>query len=292
MTLSVTLLGTGCPVACVARRGAAQLVEADGARVLVDCGSGVAQQLVAAGAPGAAIDALLITHYHSDHMVDFYQLVVSAWHQGRDRPWIVHAPETAARHIRAQLAAWADERALRIAHERRSNGVAGLEVDLRPLASGADLRFGDLRVTPIEVDHRPITPAFGFSFAAGGARIVFSGDTAPCAALADAAQGADLLIHEVFIHAEMRPIPGRRSAETVAAVAAYHTAPEALADLAASAGVGALALTHFVPPAFDRAALLGAIRARFDGPVIVGEDLMRLTLPERRVDWRDLSFCY
>ena len=38
------------------------------------------------------MDALLLTHLHSDHVVDLFQLVVSSWHQGRDRPQRVIGP--------------------------------------------------------------------------------------------------------------------------------------------------------------------------------------------------------
>src|SRR3546814_4243561 len=90
--METVFLGTGCPVVSTERYGPAQLVVADGAKILVDCGSGVTQRLLAAGTPGRELDALLLTHLHSDHLVDLYQLVVSAWHQGRDRPLPVYGP--------------------------------------------------------------------------------------------------------------------------------------------------------------------------------------------------------
>lgn len=281
-TLRFTFLGTGCPVATAGRRGPAHLIEADGARVLIDCGSGVAQQLVAAGKPGASIDALVVTHYHSDHLVDFYQLVVSSWHQGRAKPWVVHATPPAIANMQAQLAAFADERALRIVHERRPS-VIGLEVEFHELAENRSLRFGALELHPFLVDHRPVEPAFGLAIAAGGSRIVFSGDTRPCAALERASAQADLLVCEVFVDREMAPREGVRSAETVAAVAGYHMTPAEVARLAGAARVGAVALTHLVPPNADRAALVSEIRAAFDGPVIVGEDLMTIALPQRMI---------
>lgn len=76
--MQLTLLGTGCPVVSLERYGPAQLVERDGAALLVDCGSGVTQRLLAAGRPGRDLDAVLLTHLHSDHLVDLYQLIVSA----------------------------------------------------------------------------------------------------------------------------------------------------------------------------------------------------------------------
>ncbi len=74
----------------------------------------------------------------------------------------------------------------------------------------------------------------------------------------------------------MPVVAGLRSAETVANVASYHTLSSEVGKVAAEAGVGCLALTHFVPPACDRKALLAEVAADFAGPVVIGEDLMTL----------------
>src|ERR671924_2058344 len=83
-SMQLTLLGTGCPQVDLHRYGPANLVRAGGRCFLVDCGSGVTQRLLGAGATGAQIDAVLLTHLHSDHVVDLFQLVISSWHQARD----------------------------------------------------------------------------------------------------------------------------------------------------------------------------------------------------------------
>ncbi len=275
--MKITLLGTGCPVAHPRRGGAATLVETAGARVLVDCGSMVAQRLIEAGCQGAWLDALLVSHLHSDHLVDFYQLVVSSWHQGRATPWAVHCPETVAPVIEAIMAAWRDERELRIAFEQRPT-VAGLEVACESLAPGRRITIGDLEIEPVLVDHGPVVPAYGFVLRSAGKTAVLSGDTGVCEALIAAGQGTDLLVHEVYLHQEMAPVPGQRSAATVGATASYHTLSGEVGDVARRMGARALALTHFVPPEFDRAALLAEVAESYDGPVFVGEDLIGFDL--------------
>lgn len=285
--MRVTLLGTGCPVAHPRRGGAATLVEGAGARVLIDCGSGVSQALVRAGCPGAELDALVVTHLHSDHLVDFYQLVISSWHQGRARPWTVHCPETVAPVLEATMAAWEAERALRIEWEARSS-VAGLALDIRPLAAGRAVTVGGLDLVPVEVDHKPVEPAYGFVARAGPHRAVISGDTARCPALVAAGRHCDLLVHEVFLHREMTAGSGTRTAETMARVAAYHTLSSEVGAVAAEMGARALALTHFVPPVFDADALLAEVAARYAGPVWVGEDGMAFDLAAGTVAWGEL----
>ena len=287
--MEIVFLGTGCPVVSTERYGPAQLIlapeSAGGAKILVDCGSGVTQRLLAAGTPGRDLDALLLTHLHSDHLVDLYQLIVSSWHQGRDRPLPVYGPPGTRRYVEGLMALWEPELSQRVAHERRPS-TAALEVAVTEIAAGQVLAFGGLSVRVVEVDHKPVRHAYGFVFEAGGKKLVLSGDTRRCAALIDAAQGADLLVHEVFIHREMPVVEGVRSAETVAKVAGYHTLSDEVGKIATEAGVKALALTHFVPPAADRAALLAEVAADYAGPLVLAEDLLRIDLARRRVAYR------
>jgi ribonuclease Z len=277
-----TFLGTGCPVPSPQRAGPAHLATTSKTQLLIDCGSGVAQRLIAAGRRGADIDALIVTHYHSDHIVDFYQLVVSSWHQGRARPLIVHAPATVIDHMRRQLDAYSDERALRIAHERRPS-TSGLNVEFRELRAGRKIVFDELIAEPFAVDHRPVTPAYGLILSSGTTRIVFSGDTRLVPALGEVARDCDLLVCEVFVDREMLEAPSVRSSETIAAVRSYHMTPRDVAQAAKDANVKALALTHLVPPSADRAALVAEIRQEYAGPVIVGEDLMTIDPASRTV---------
>jgi ribonuclease Z len=278
--MKLTLLGTGCPAVHSERYGPAQVVRHEDRAVLVDCGSGVTQRLLGAGLSGRDLDAVLFTHLHSDHIVDLFQLVISSWHQGRDRPQRVYGPPGTRRYVAGLLDLWRPELEQRIAHERRPS-TAALEVEVVEFGAGELLALGGLRVAAVEVDHRPVKHAYGFVFEAAGRRLVLSGDTRPCPSLTRAARGADLLVHEVFVHRELPVVEGLRGAETVAKVAAYHTLSDQVGKVAAEAGVGGLVLTHFVPPGCDRGALLDEVAADFDGPVVVGEDLMTFDLVRR-----------
>ncbi len=281
--MELTLLGTGCPSVDVDRYGPAALVDGGpGARLLVDCGSGVTQRLVGAGCPGREIDAVLLTHLHSDHIIDVFQLVISSWHQGRERPQRVIGPPGTKAYVDGLKTLWAAELKQRIAHEMRPSTV-GLEIDVQEISGGDRLDFGDLSVTVVDVDHRPVRHAFGFIFEGGAEKLAISGDTTYCPALIDAAKGVDMLLHEVFIHREMPVIEGVRTAETVTNVGAYHTMSDVVGRVAHEAGAKSLVLTHFVPPRFDEAALLGDVTPTYDGPVIIGHDLMKLHVGGRCV---------
>ena len=275
--MRLTLLGTGCPVVSTERFGPAQVVAHQGQTILVDCGSGVTQRLIAAGCSGADLDAVFLTHLHSDHIVDLFQLVISSWHQGRDRPQRLFGPRGTAAYLEGLMALWRPELEQRIAHERRSS-TAALELEVTEFEDAAVFTFGDLQVTAVEVEHQPVKHAFGFVFAAAARRLVVSGDTRRCAAVAEAARGADLLLHEVFVHHALSPKAGTRTAETVERVAGYHTLSHEVGKIAQAADVGCLMLTHFVPPHCDREALLAEVSRDFAGPIVLGEDLMSFDL--------------
>jgi ribonuclease Z len=274
--MKLTLLGTGCPQVDLNRYGPANLVRAGGQSFLVDCGSGVTQRLLGAGSKGAELDAVLLTHLHSDHVVDLFQLVISSWHQARERPQRVLGPPGTKRMVEAMLAMWKPEYEQRIAHEKRPSTHA-LEIEVTEFDAGEIWSAAGVTISAVEVRHQPVKFAYGFVFAAEGRRLVFSGDTAYCPELIAAGQGADVLVHECFIHGLMKPGPGR-TAEGLAAVASYHTLSREVGKVAAAMRARCLVLNHFVPVAFDRAALLAEVRRDYAGPIVIGEDLMSLDL--------------
>jgi ribonuclease Z len=275
--MDLTLLGTGCPQVDTSRFGPANLIRHAGRDFLVDCGSGVTQRLIAAGSRGAALDAIFLTHLHSDHLVDLFQLVISSWHQGRSRPQRLFGPAGTRRHVDGLMALWRLELEQRIAHERRPSSAA-LEIEVTEFAEGEVLHEREIVVRAVAVRHQPVKFAYGFVFEADGRKLVFSGDTAYSPELIGAARGADVLVHECFIHREMPVIPGVRTAEGLAAVAGYHTLSHEVGKVAAAADVRCLVLNHFVPVKFDRAALLAEVRRDYNGPIVIGEDLMHLDL--------------
>ncbi|HTS93504.1 MAG TPA: MBL fold metallo-hydrolase [Stellaceae bacterium] len=277
----VTLLGTGCPQCDPDRLGPASLVRAGKRQLLIDVGSGATQRLISAGSSGRSLDAVLLTHLHSDHIVDLFQLVISSWHQGRNRPQQVFGPKGARRFVEGLMTLWRPELEQRIAHEMRPS-IAALEVEVTEIEPGEILRLDELVVRAVAVDHFPVREAFGFVIETGSLRAVFSGDTAPCPALVEAAKGAELLVHECFVHGAMKPEPGIRTQEGIDNVARYHTASVDVGEIAAKAGIRCLMLNHFVPTRFDKDRVLAEVRRAYAGPVLVGEDLMSIDL-ERRV---------
>lgn len=275
-----TLLGTGCPVVSPRRYGAGTLVECAGQRFLVDIGSGVTQRLVQAGSNGAGIDALLLTHLHSDHLIDLYQFIISSWHQNRDRPQVIYGPTGTQSFVDAQMQAWKAERTLRIEFEKRSS-IKAFEIEVIEFEDSREVMSKDsARISAVRVEHPPVVPAFGYVFETAGRKLVLSGDTRPCDNLIDAAKNADVLVHEVFAHSQddQSHIRGTRTSETMAAVAGYHTTADEVGRIARDADVKCLVLSHIVPPDAEEKELIATVRRHYSGPVIVGEDLMSFDL--------------
>jgi ribonuclease BN (tRNA processing enzyme) len=105
-------------------------------------------------------------------------------------------------------------------------------------------------ITATLVQHAPIFPALAYRFDTPTGSVVFSGDTGPCDNVVRLAQGADLLVHEVFDidvwEARMSSHLAHRD-HVVAQMRRAHTAVDAVGDIAERAGVGTLVLSHLVP---------------------------------------------
>jgi ribonuclease Z len=281
VSMRVTLLGTGCPVADVYRYGPATLVEAGDETWLVDCGSGVTQRLLGHGSNGARITGLLLTHLHSDHTMDFIQLLLSGWHQGRTAPLKIYGPRRTRAFFKGLLEAWKPEFEQRLAHELRS--PEGLQTLIEEIDGNWCLETPHVRITNTEVHHQPIPQAFGFRFESQQASAVISGDTAYCPALITLAHGCDLLVHEALVHWQYAMTRPHATEQQYNNIRSYHTTTDEVGQVAQQAGARHLALTHFVPIIFDRQRVVRDVRAHFSGGVSIGEDLMSFDVTQHQV---------
>ncbi len=122
--MKLTLLGTGCPSLDFKRCGSSNLVSTKKTKILVDCGSGVTQRLHQSKNSLADIDALLLTHLHTDHVIDLYQVIISSWHSDRTSSWKIYGPKGTKKFIDKIFLSWKNERKLRISYEKRKSTKA------------------------------------------------------------------------------------------------------------------------------------------------------------------------
>ena len=277
----IILLGTkGGPTVSELRKNASTLLLINGMPYVVDCGYGVSRQLIAAGVPLNTVRYLFITHHHSDHNLEYGNLIYNAW--ATDLPVRVdsYGPPGLAKMTRDFFNYMKFDIETRIVDEGKS--------DLRKLIlvhefnrPGVVLQNDDVKISAALVRHPPIKQAYAYRFDAKDRSIVISGDTAYAPELADFAKGADVLVYEVMYLPGIEALVKRvqNGAQLRAHLLASHTTTEDVGKIAAQAGVKTLVLSHFVPGG-DRSITdeqwTAGVRKHFNGRIIVGKDLMEI----------------
>ena len=275
--MKLTLLGTGCPSVDFKRCGSSNLISTKSTKILVDCGSGVTQRLNQSKNSSADIDALLLTHLHTDHVIDLYQLIISSWHSDRTSQWKIYGPKGTKKFVDKIFLAWKSERKLRISYEKRKSSKA-LNYKVYEFKKEGFININDIKIKYFEVDHKPVPYAYGFSFFNKNKKLTISGDTRPCESLMLNAQNADVLLHEVFIEYEINQTSGLRSKKTLHNVKEYHTPSNSVGKVAKLSNCKKLVLTHFVPTRFNISKLKKIVRKDFGKDPIIGNDLLTINI--------------
>ncbi|MEO5569241.1 MAG: MBL fold metallo-hydrolase [Gemmatimonadaceae bacterium] len=275
------LLGTaGGPTPKPNRSAPSQVIVVNGVSYVIDCGSGVARQMILAGLKLGSIRGVFLTHQHSDHNADVGNLLLLSWASDLARKVDVYGPPPIGRMMRQFLELNAADIRTRIADEGRPP-IAGLIATHEMRGAGLVMRDGNVKVTAAVVNHPPVTPSFAYRFDCPDRSIVISGDTAPSDALIRLARGADVLVHEVMhVPSIEQIIVSEPNAKTLREhLIASHTTTEQVGRIATEAGVKTLVLSHFVPggfPFLSDEAWLDAVRPHYPGRLIVGRDLLEI----------------
>jgi ribonuclease BN (tRNA processing enzyme) len=277
------LLGTkGGPSAATmtGRHLPSQVVIVRGVPYVVDCGLGVTEQLVRAGVDLRQLRHILLTHHHSDHDLEYGNLIYTAWASGLTASIDAWGPPRLAEMTKAYFALNKYDIETRIVDEGRA--------DLRTMvrvhefsAGGVVLQNDDVKVTAALVPHPPVTPSFGYRFDAADRSIVISGDTAYSEAVVALARDADVLVHEAMHRAGIERLAQRigNASRLLEHLRAAHTVTEDVGRVAAAAKVKLLVLSHLVPgddPTITEEMWIAGARQFYDGPIVVGRDLLEI----------------
>src|SRR5438067_9204380 len=122
-TTKVILLGTGTPYPDPAASGPATAVVVGKRVFLIDAGPGVMRRLKAANLPINGVEALFITHLHSDHTLGYPDLIFTSWVMRRRAPFPVFGPPGLQRMTNHLLAAYSED--IRIRTDGLEHEVAG-----------------------------------------------------------------------------------------------------------------------------------------------------------------------
>ncbi len=305
MSLSIRLLGTSASRPTVERNVAATAVVREGETLLFDCGEGTQRQMMRYGV-SFGLEDIFFTHFPADHVIGVIGLMRTMSLQGRSEPLRLWGPKGAIRTLKRAEEFGMDRLSFplevveldpgqRIA--RKDYAITPFAVDHRGArAVGYAIteddrkgRFNPDRARELGVpegplwgeihrgravtlsDGRAIEPGELVGDARSGRKVVLTGDTRPCAGTREAAQGADVLIHEATFGDE----EAERALET-----GHSTAREA-AIIARDAGVGTLVLTHFSARYSRDAADLGKEARQCFERTLVGKDGLELDVPYR-----------
>src|SRR5687767_9837104 len=286
--LTITLLGTGTPAPSLARQSSGYLIEVGGDVIVLDHGPGAHHRLLESGHHAVDVTHAFFSHLHYDHCLDYARLVLQRWDMGADRiPDLhVYGPPPIARM--SELLFGVDgvfDADIRARLEHRSSldvfaARGGTPPRRRPaphvreVHAGAVIEGHDWRITVGHAAHvQPQLECLAFRIDSAAGSVCYSGDSGACDELVELARGCDVLIHMNHYFSGAEPSASYR------AVCGNHRDNAAIAQ---RAGVKLLVLTHIVPE-LDRPGvperMVAEIAQQFDGEVLIGHDLMEISLP-------------
>ncbi|AJD46303.1 MBL fold metallo-hydrolase [Rhizobium sp. SEMIA 4085] len=280
--LKVTLLGTGTPTFNIRRFGFANLVQAGGMNIMIDSGRGAGIRLFQAGVSPGAIEAIFLTHLHSDHITGLPDILATGylgWKLigGRKSGLNIYGPKGTAEMSRGLSMFFAADSAIRSADEglkAEAMGVNAVEIE-----AGLVFEKNGLRVTAFPVNHgEKIKSAFGYRIDYNGHSVVFSGDTKYDEKVVANAKGADLLIHEFAASPQdMLDDPVYQK------ILDHHTTPREAGKVFAESAAKLVVFSHqgLLPgknglPSWDE--VVAQVRESYTGELVIGEDLMQFQI--------------
>ena len=296
--LHVYLCGTGSPMPDATRAGPCLGVLAGERAYVFDIGSGGTRNLGTMGFPMPQLEAVYLTHLHSDHIDGLGELLVLSWvGGGRSEPTPIIGPVGTQRVVDGFNMAYQIDSTYRVAHHgpevANPTGFGGVATEITlpigPAGQAIVFEDGDLTITAMRVAHAPVEPAFGYRIDYKDRSVSISGDTIFHPGFVAASEGVDLMLHEALdpemvtaLGERLRELGQTNTSKIFYDILDYHASPEDAARAAQQAGAAHLVLYHLVPPLPVRlieGVFLGDAGSEFDGPITIGRDGILFSLP-------------
>ena len=245
---SASPLGMGQAQACIA-------VVTPEHFFLIDSGAGSTDNISRLSLPTSELDGLLLTHFHSDHIAEIYEINLNSWVQGRPQPLTVYGPQGVAEVTNGVNATYRQDRIYRTGHHGEDLLPPALGVLAhKTIVPGIIFEDGDLKITAYLAEHPPIHPAVGYRFDYRGRSVVISGDSNVTGETLKIVDGADLLLHDALslptvtaLSEALGAVGQSRQSKIVSDVMDYHASTDSLIVLAEQSNVDMVAFYHLVP---------------------------------------------
>lgn len=291
----IIFCGTGSPQFQPDRGQPCTAIVADEKLFVFDTGQGAAQGLQSAAVPFHSLEAVFLTHLHSDHMSGLGDVLHNSWLYGRQQQVEIVGPPGTERlrdGVAESFAADLDERWNTLGSEY-SEADTSMGTGRDVLVDSDALRLvyeqDGIRISAFRVEHPNWAHAYGYKFEYQGKAIVISGDTRYAPNLIRHAQDVDILIHEALnvdmmqtISGALRKHGGGIDPERMNLIISVHTPTDELAKLATEAEVDHLVLTHLIPPipanGFVEAEFTAGMDKLYEGDITVARDGMRIDM--------------
>lgn len=256
--LRVVVCGSASPIGIAPDRAEACIAVLTPEHLFIfDAGARSPMRIREARMPMERLDAVFLTHFHSDHIAALRDVSFAAWVTGRDNPVPVYGPEGVEGVVRGFNDVYTEDRGYRIAHHGTDHlpPAGGVMVARTMPVAGVVWEDELIKVTSFPVNHHPVDPAVGYRVDYRGRSVVISGDTVATDSLFEAARGADLLLHDALSRPMLNPLleqlaaaGNTQVAKLLTDVLDYHADSLSIEAPAKAAGIRQLAYYHLVPP--------------------------------------------
>jgi ribonuclease Z len=242
----LVILGTAWVIPDKAHENTHLVASGDHGAVLIDSGTNPIVSLERAGIDPARLEALIVTHFHPDHVSGVPMLLINLWLVGRQQPFSIHGLRVALDKIQGMMGLfeWAEWPQFYPVTFDKVSAVEGALV----------LETLDFRIVAAPMHHLVPSIAIRVTSKASGRSFAYSSDTSPCDALVGLARDADFMLHEA------------------SGASAGHSSAAMAGSLARQAGVRHLVLVHYDGKS-NPADLVAEAHSTFDGQVSVPQDL-------------------
>jgi len=249
--MEVTVLGSGTATPSLERNASGLAVNAAGSWILIDMGPGTIRRLCEAGIDSRLIDAILITHFHPDHVSDLVPFLFAsnyAFGPVRDEPFHLIGPEGLEQFYAGLVGVFQDWIV------PRGNRLVKNQMSTR---HSEEIALDQVLIKSAPTPHS--FPSLSYRIEADEVSVTVSGDTDVSEALVELASDTDLFICECSMP-EGRKVPG-------------HLVPSEAGRIAARSGARKLVLTHFYPPC-DEADIVEQAAVAYSSEIVKARDLM------------------